>query len=235
MVSSSSTRGSVRGLNGMISMVPGVQLTAQTTKQQTKGVENRRNRSPISEHHGDGSVRWGFPIEDVKLQKEGIDMLVQDILPTVRFDYVGNSDVPKNPPNDINTLIISCWSMISKGKKNRIQKFLKDLQNQTTNYYSNLFNVILLNTSLDHSSSKNPSHYKANLTVKEGMTTSTQIQRYANEQFKFDSHTADGTLCFNQVLITEKSDINCFARCEKIQNPNDWRHRTLATLQRGSR
>lgn len=113
----STKSGRSRGLTAGLTLGPHPQetITGATTKtnEETTGSEKKKYNSAITEHHGDGIVRWGFKIDDVNFQREGID-LCEDILPTAHFRFVGDSNVPAPPPKCMDIVITSHWLMISK-------------------------------------------------------------------------------------------------------------------------
>lgn len=200
-MSSSSASGCARIMNALRSMLPGVrEMDAQQPKQQTTiGPESGRRKPIVWKFEDDGRILWRFKIiEDEKSQKEGVDIRASGFLPDVRFKYCGYSDdVPEPPPNNTDTMIKSFWSMIPEAntRKKWVRKFLEDQQKHPMTY-SNLVHVVFLNPILSSRVPTTPPHYKAHLMIRQpGLTECTEIERYANEQFKIDSSTINGALC----------------------------------------
>lgn len=116
----------------------------------------------ITENHNNGSIRWGFNIDGE------IDM-PKDILPSVRFRFIGKSNVPAPPPKDMEIAITSCWSMILPNEPksiwiHKILRFFRSTGNTQTMSYSNLFQIVALKTDL--SNLPEPSYYKAKVKVR---------------------------------------------------------------------
>ena len=167
--------------------------------EETAGFEKRRYNSAITEHRSDGNVRWGFNIDDVNLQKSGIDMR-EDVLPTVCFEFVGNSNVPAPPPECMDIVITSYWSMIlpSEPKSTWIHKLLHPFKfrltgnscNTQTTSYSNLFQIVALKADL--SNLPEPSHYRAKVKVRSGASGPPDVKRKAADSVDVTPAVVDG-------------------------------------------
>ena len=97
-----------------------------------------------------GVVWWGFNIDDLNEQEDGIDMS-NDILPAVHFEFTGDSDIPAPPPERMNVEISSCWSIIpqSEPKGTWIRKVLRLTKSSGATQaisYSNLCQIVTFKT-----------------------------------------------------------------------------------------
>ena len=198
---SSMTSGQTRGMTTVLTLGLHPQATisgtAKKTNEATVGSEKKRYNSVITEHHSDGNIRWGFKIDDVNLQKWGIYMQ-EDVLPTVRFKFIGDSNVPAPPPKCMDIAITSYWSMIlpSEPQSNWIHKLLRFFKlrrltgsTQTTSY-SNLFQIVALKADL--SNLPEPSHYKAKVKVRSGASDPPDIKRQAADSVNVTPAVVNG-------------------------------------------
>ena len=164
------------------------------TNEETTGSEKKQYKSAITEHRGDGNVRWGFNIDDDNLQKWGID-IQEGFLPAVRFKFVGDSNVPAPPPKCMDIVITSYWSMIlpSEPKSTWIRKlllFFRSTGNTQTISYSNLFQITALKADL--STLQEPSHYRAKVKVKSGASGPPDVKRRAEDSVNVTPAVVDG-------------------------------------------
>ena len=169
---------------------------AMKTNEETVGSEKKRYNSLITEHHSDGNARWGFNIDDVNLQKWGID-LQEDVLPSVRFKFVGDSNIPAPPPKCMDIAITSYWSMNiqSEPKSTWIKKLFHIFRltgNSKTQMisYSNLFQIVALKADL--SSLKESSYYRAKVKVRSGVSGSPDVKRKAADSVDVTPAVVDG-------------------------------------------
>jgi hypothetical protein len=202
--SSSMKSGRTHGMTTGLTLGPHPQAaitgTAVKTNEKTVGSEKKRYISAITEYHIDGTVWWGFNIDDSNFQKRGIDMPQED-LPTVRFEFIGDSDEPAPPPTpppkDMDIAITSYWSMISSGdpKSNWIHKLLHffkstgNTQSQAISY-SNLFQIVALKA--HPSNLPKLSHYRAKMKVKSGVSEPPVVKRRAVDSVYVTSAVVDG-------------------------------------------
>ena len=200
--SSSMKSGRTRGLTTGLTLGPHPQAaiigTAAKTKEEIMGSEKKRYISAISEYHIDGRVQWGFDIDDFNFQKRGIDMPQED-LPTVRFEFIGDSDEPAPPPapppKDMDIAITSYWSMISMSdpKSNWIHKllrFFKSTGDTQSTSYSNLFQIVALN--FHPSDLPKQTHYRAKMKVKSGVSGPLEVKRRAVDSVNVTSAVVNG-------------------------------------------
>jgi hypothetical protein len=198
--SSSSTSGRTRGITAGLTLPhPQVVITgaAMKTNEKTLSSDKKHFDSAITEHHNNGNIRWGFNIDDVNFQKGGIDM-AEDVLPTVRFRFIGKSNKPAPPPEDMEIAITSCWSMIlpSEPKSIWIRKilhFFRSTSNTPTTSYSNLFQIVALKADL--SNLPEPSYYKAKVEVRPGAASDPHnviVERPAAESVDVKLAVVDG-------------------------------------------
>ena len=192
------------------------------------GSEKMHYNSAISERRGNGSVRWGFNIDDGNLQEWGIDMR-EEVLPTVRFEFVGNTKVPAPPPKCMDVVITSYWSLIlpSEPKSTWIRKLLHFFQstgNSQTISYSNLFQITALKADL--SNVLEPSYYRAKVEVRSGASPDVQVKRQAAE-----SVTVTPAAGGRYLLICglESDETNIF-RSKQFQSPNNSKAQALRYL-----
>ena len=172
--------------NFILGPQPQATITGAATKtnEETAGSEKKRNRSAINQQHSGGIISWDFKIDDVNFQKHGLD-LREDNLPTVRFMFVGETNVPAPPPDDMDIAITSCWSMILPGpsepKSTWIRKLLHSFKSTAntgntspTVSYSNLFQIVALRADL--SKLTEPSHYVAKVKFKSGASCPPDVE-----------------------------------------------------------
>jgi hypothetical protein len=181
--SSSLKIGQSRGMTVGLTLGPhphgAITGTAIKTNEITAGSEKKRFTSGITEHHRDGIIWWGFNIDDVNLQKQGIDMQ-EDILLTAVFEFIGDSNVPALPPKCMDTVIASYWSMIlpSEPKSTWIHKLLHLFRSSgNTPSYSNILQIVALKTV--PSNLLEPSHYRAKVKVRSGVGDPPEVKRPA--------------------------------------------------------
>ena len=200
MQSSSVKSGQTHGMTAGLTLGPHPQAvitgTAMKTYEETAGSERKRYSSAITEHHSDGNVQWGFNIDDVNLQKWGIDMR-ENVLPTVCFEFIGDSNIPAPPPKCMDIAITSYWSMIipSQPKSTWIHKLLhffkfRSTGNTQTTSYSNLFQIVALKADL--SNLLEPSHYKAKVKVRSGASGPPDVKRQAADSVNMTTAVVDG-------------------------------------------
>lgn len=143
------------------------------TNEETIGSEKKQYTSRITQQEVDGVVWWGFNIDDPNEQEDGIDM-PDDILPAVHFKFVGDSEIRAPPPERMDIVIASYWSIIpqSEPKSTWIHKLLHLMKSsgntQQAISYSNLFQIVSLETV--PSNLPEESHYKAGMQVWPGAT-----------------------------------------------------------------
>ena len=214
--SSSSTSSQTRNMTAAftLGLQPQAVITgaAMKTNEETVGSERKQYNSAITEHHIDGNVRWGFSIDDVNLQKRGIDM-PEDILPTVRFEFVGYSDKPAPPPDYMDIVITSYWSMIlpSEPKNTWIHKllrFFKSTSNTQTISYSNLFQIVALEANL--SNLPKHTHYRAKVKVRGGVSGPPDVKRPAADSVNVSVVVVDGRYIALLTCEPESDKTNIF-------------------------
>jgi hypothetical protein len=174
--SSSMKTGQTRGVapSLTIGLIPQGKIGGSSTwtNEEATGSEKKRYTSRITQQELYGVIWWGFNIDDLNEQEDGIDML-HDVLPAVHFEFIGDSDVPAPPPERMDIVIASYWSMIprSEPKSTWIQKLLRltrSFGNNQAISYSNLFQIVALET--DPSNLPERSHYSADVQVWPGAT-----------------------------------------------------------------
>ena len=172
--------------------------TRTKTKEETVGSEKKRYKNAITEHHIDGNIRWGFEIDDVNLRRRGMDMQ-EDDLPTVRFEFLGDSNVPAPPPKCMDIVITSHWSMAvpSEPKSNGVHKLLRFFRstqtgkaNTQTISYSNLFQIVAVKADL--SNMPELSHYRAKVKVRSGVSDTPDVKRQAVDSVDMTFAVVDG-------------------------------------------
>ena len=159
-----------------------VTFTATKTREKTAGFEKKLYKSAISEYHVFGKVRWGFSIDDVNLQEGGFE-LQEDHLPTVHFEFTGDSDEPEPPPTPppdyMDIVITSYWKMILPGEPKhtwirKLLHFFKSNGNAQTASYSNLFQIVALKANL--SKLQNECRYNAQMVVNPGASNPHEVK-----------------------------------------------------------
>lgn len=197
--SSSTTSGASRSVSVGLTLAPHPQAAiggnATTTNQKTTGSETKRFNSAINQSKRNGSVQWGFDIDDVNLRKLGVDMQ-EDVLPTVRFEFFGDRAKPAPPPKRMDIAIISYWSMIipNEAKNTWIHKlfrFFRSTGNNTPSY-SNLFQIVALKADPYLTE---PSHYVAKLKFCEnsGVSDLPVVEREAADSVRVIPAVVNGT------------------------------------------
>ena len=125
-------------------------VTSTKTKEETVTTEKKRYNSPITELDEYGKIWWDYLISDDRYQKLGYPM-PEDVLPTVRFRFYGESEEPRSPSPHMDIAITSHWSKISQSelpeKGTGIHKLLHLFRSngnaQTiSESYSNLFQIV---------------------------------------------------------------------------------------------
>ena len=198
---------------------------ATKTNEETAGSEKKRYLSAINQYHSGGIISWDFKIDDVNYQKQGLDMR-EDILPIVRFMFVGETNVPAPPPDDMDIAITSCWSMIlpepSEPKSTWIRKllhFFKSTTHTPTISYSNLFQIVALKA--DVSNLTEPSHYIAKVKFRPGATSScppdVEVKRKAADSVDMTPTISIGK--YINLLLRPTRPI--FFRSAKAKSPKD--------------
>ena len=176
MRSSSTKTGRTRGVapSLTIGLAPKGTLGGSSTwtNEKTTGSEKKRYNSRITQQELYGVVCWGFNIDDLNEQEDGIDMS-NDILPAVHFEFIGDSDIPAPPPERMNVVILSYWSIIpqSEPKGTWIRKLLRRTKSSGDTQaisYSNLFQIVSLETVPSNLPER--SHYCADVQVWPGAT-----------------------------------------------------------------
>lgn len=199
--------------------------SAMKTDEKTAGFEKKKYDSAITEHRSDGNVRWGFNVDDVNLQRWGIDMR-EDVLPTVCFEFVGDSNVPAPPPKYMDIVITSYWSMIlpSKPKNTWIRKLLRFFRstaagNTQTISYSNLFQIVALKADL--SDLLEPSHYRAKVKVRSGASSPSEVKvkRKAADSIDVTLAVVDGRYINLPTCGLESDETNIFSDLRKLNLP----------------
>ena len=159
-----------------------VTFTATKTREKTAGFEKKLYKSAISEYHVFGKVRWGFSIDDVNFQEGGFE-LQEDHLPTVHFEFTGDSDEPEPPPTPppdyMDIVITSYWKMILPGEPKhtwirKLLHFFKSNGNAQTASYSNLFQIVALKANL--SKLQNECRYNAQVVVNPGASNPHEVK-----------------------------------------------------------
>jgi len=148
------TTGQNRGMEAGLTAGPipeaTVKYTAGKKHEEIIGSEKKQYTSRITQDRKDGTVWWGFDVDDRHFQDQGIDML-DHILPTVHFKFFGNANIPAPPPERMDVVIASYWSMrlLSEPKRTWIRRLLHSFgfsgHTQTISY-SNLFQIVALKT-----------------------------------------------------------------------------------------
>ena len=159
-----------------------VTFTSIKTKENTAGFETNLYKSAISENHVFGKVRWGFNIDDVNFQEGGFE-LQEEHLPTVNFEFTGDSDEPEPPPTPppdyMDIVITSHWKMILPGEPKhtwirKLLHFFKSTSNAQTASYSNLFQIVALKANL--SKLQNICRYNAQVEVNPGVSNPHEVK-----------------------------------------------------------
>jgi hypothetical protein len=205
--------------------------TAMNTNEETAGSEKKQYNSSITEYHIDGKVQWGFNINDVNFQKRGVNM-PKDVLPTARFKFLGDSNVPappEPPPKCMDIVITSYWSMIlpSELKSSWIHKLLGFFKfrstgnTQTTISYSNLFQIVVLTA--DVSNLPELSYYRAKVKVKSGASEPPEVKRHVADSVYVTPAVVDGMYItlLTCGLGSDEMNIFRFAEVKQLQSPND--------------
>ena len=179
--SSSMKIGWTRSMTGRVALAAqpqgAITLTVMKTNEKTAGSETKRYTSSIFEHHNYGVVRWGFNIDDRNAQRGGIEML-DDVLPTVDFEFIGHSDVPAPPPKHMDIVVVSHWSMILPSEPEttwirKLLRFFRSSGNTQATSYSNLFQIVALK--MVPCNLPERSDYRATLFVEPGATDADDI------------------------------------------------------------
>ena len=174
--SSSTKTGRTRGVapSLTIGLAPQGKIGGSSTwtDEETTGSEKKRYNSRITQQELYGVVWWGFDIDDLNEQEDGIDMS-DDILPAVHFEFIGDSDIPAPHPERMDIVIASYWSIIpqSEPKSTWIHKLLrltKSSGDTQAMSYSNLFQIVALETVPSNLPKR--SHYSADVQVWPGVT-----------------------------------------------------------------
>ena len=148
-----------------------VTLNTTKTKEVSTSSEKKLFKSPISVYFLDGKIRWGFNIDDENFQEEGVE-LRKDELPTVRFEFQGESDEPESlptpPPEYMDIAITSHWKLTLPGEPKhtwirRLLLFFRSNGNTQAPSYFNLFQIVALKPNLSKLRKMCP--YRANLAV----------------------------------------------------------------------
>lgn len=189
---------------------------AMKTNEETVGSEKKRYNSAITEHHSDGNVQWGFNIDDISEQKWGVE-LQKDVLPTVHFEFVGDSNVPAPPPKCMDIVITSYWSMILPSElKNtwihKLLRFFRSTGNTQTISYSNLFQIVALKADL--SNLQEPSYYRAKVKVRSGISGPPDVKRMAADSVIVTPAVVDGRYITLLTCELESDEINIFRSAE---------------------
>lgn len=176
------------GLNTQAA-ITGSAMTMKTNEE-TMSSEKKRYKSAITEHHSKGKVRWDFDVDDVRHQKQGHHM-PENVLPTVRFKFVGESDEPAPPPENVDIVIVSHWSMTSRNKLKRtwIHKFLrffKPTGNSQTMPVScsNLFQIVALTADVSNLSEQSFYQAQVKVNLKSGVSEPPEVPRLEAKSLK---------------------------------------------------
>lgn len=215
--SSSMKLGWTRGMTAGVTVGPHptgtITSTATKTREETTASEKKRYTSAITEHRSDGVVRWGFNIDDDNSRKSGIAMR-DEVLPVVHFEFFGDSDVPAPPPESMDIVIASYWSMIlpCEPKSTWIRKILRLFNssgNTQTISYSNLFQLVALKTA--PSNLPDRSYYRATVEVRSGVSGPPKVRRPTGDSVIVTPAVVDGRSIVT--LLTcglESDDANVF-------------------------
>ncbi|KAF8965972.1 hypothetical protein BDZ97DRAFT_1756973 [Flammula alnicola] len=142
--------------------------TAARASEVAAGTEKNRYTSPITQQNKLGVACWRFTVDDDQEQKDGMKM-PKAILPTVNFEFLGDSDVPGPPPELLDIEVASCWSLFSPKETN--WTWLQTLfQPKSEPRYSNLCHIVILKVP---SNLAKRSDYRATLHVNPGHNKST--------------------------------------------------------------
>ena len=232
--------GQTRSLTIAMTVSPHPQAVAtgstSKTQEETRGSDKKHFISAITEHHSKGNIQWGITIDDVNLQKGGIDLqkwgidMGKDVLPAARFEFLGNSIVPappEHPPRCMDIAIKSYWSMIlpSEPKNTWIRKLLHSLKfrstGPTSESYSNLFQIVALTADL--SNLQEPSHYIANVEVRpqagasNSQAHNVNVKRQAADSVYMTPVVADGMYLTLLTCGHESDETNTFRSTEAMQ------------------
>ena len=101
--------------------------------------------------------------------------------------FVGERDEPAPPPKDIDIVITSYWSMISRSKQkktgiHKLSRFFRPTGNAQTVSYSNLFQIVAL--TVDVSNLSKQSIYRAQVKVKSGVSEPPEVPRCVLKSLK---------------------------------------------------
>ena len=190
-----------------------VRVTATKTKEETAGSEKKLYKSAISEYHDDGKVRWGFNIDDVNFQEGGFEIR-EDDLPTVHFEFTGDSDEPEPPPTPppeyMDFVITSHWKRTLPSTKpnhtwiHRLLHAFKSTGNVQTVSYFNLFQIVALKANLFKLQSLPVSRYRAKVVVNPGASNPHEVKvtRQASESVNVIPAVVDGKYIILVTLLT---------------------------------
>ena len=159
------------GINVGLNPQGAISVAATKTKEETASSEKTLYMNRIDEYNNYGKVRWSFDIDDAYFQESGM-IIGEDDLPTVHFEFQGESDEPEAPPTPppeyMDIAITSHWKLTlpSEPKRTWIRKLLqlfKSNGNTQAPSYFNLFQIVALKPNLSKLRKTCP--YRANLVV----------------------------------------------------------------------
>ena len=148
------------GLNAGLNPAGTISFTKGKSKDDTASSEKTLHINGIDEQNFYGKIWWNFNIDDVKFQQRGTVIREED-LPTVHFEFSGDSDepnpLPTSPPEYVDIVIISYWKMTppSESKSNWIRKLVHLVTPGSTAggsqaaSYSNIFQIVALKVNPD--------------------------------------------------------------------------------------
>jgi len=132
-------------IGGIFGVVPAISGTHTTTRASETSSSSQRKQftSRITERGKHGVAWWGFNIDDPLAREGGIKMH-DGTLPSVEFEFVGNTKAPPPPfPKFVHVEIASYWSIQSHCHDvSWLETILKSAPN--SGMYSNLCQVVVL-------------------------------------------------------------------------------------------
>ena len=169
------------GLNAGMNPQGTISVAKTKTKEEATSSEKTLHINRIDHYDNYGKVRWSFNIDDVYFQESGMIMR-EDELPTVHFEFTGDSDKPNPPPTSppeyMEIAITSYWKMTlpSESKTTWIRKlvhFVRSSGNTQAVSYSNLFQMVALKVNPDKL--RNLCDYRAEVVLNPGASDHHQV------------------------------------------------------------
>ncbi|KAG5653560.1 hypothetical protein H0H81_012249 [Sphagnurus paluster] len=168
--------GATLGLSAAPRPVGSASVSGSRTNEPTASSETKRFHSQITEQHIDGTVEWGFDIDDGSFQQSGISM-GKEVLPATVFEFFGLSDTPEPPPERMDITITNYWSvnLPTEPKKAWFRKLWRSFRSNGSEAtcYTNLIQVMAISTVPSELPER--SYFAAESKVAGGPTNSTEL------------------------------------------------------------